>query len=475
MLKKSGFIILFLLLVGGISSYFITEKNQSSDSSDEARNMAKGKAYFKETTGKTTELKQYLTKQWALEDIGVVKAWKETKGHSDIVVAVCDTGIHTRHPCLKPNLWTNKKEIPNNGKDDDKNGYKDDIHGWNFVDNNNDIQDRHGHGTHIAGLIAATGKTKKAPECQMIGVAPKIKLMTLKYYDESANGSNNVKNTVKCIEYAVANGAHIINYSGGGPGDNEDERAVISKANDKGILFIAASGNEGSEIEAKRSKYYPASYNLPNQISVNSKNNQNKILESSNWVKMDWNKRERIHNQTAPGERIRSTLPPRKYLKSSLLSNMFRGLASLAERSLPQTVFDHLPDRLSRGLARLKVNHNSYGYMTGTSQATGITAGVAALIKSRYPNWSHLQIRDQIDKTGYSGSAQNIKQKTNQGKSLNAHEAITMRDSNLTPTDTNLPEGAEKIGPGKPLKQKDQREEDPFFKIQNFLQKKQSK
>ena len=474
MFKKSYIIVFSFLLAFGAFFYLFSEQDQRPPDSKN-RNIIRGKAHFKKSTGKETELTKYLEKQWALQDIGVVKAWKETKGTSDIVVAVCDTGIHKQHPCLKQSLWTNTKEIPNNNFDDDKNGYPDDIHGWNFVNNNDDIQDRHGHGTHISGLIAATGRTKQAPECQMIGVAPKVKIMTLKYYDSSSS-ENNVKNTVKCIDYAVNNGAHIINYSGGGPGSNESEKASISKANDRGILFIAASGNESSEIE-KHSKYYPASYNLPNIISVNSKSSEDKILESSNWVKMEWLKKERIHNQTAPGERIRSTLPPRRYLQSSLFSDMFRGLASLAERSLPETLLNYLPEKLSRELAREKVNHNTYGYMTGTSQATGITTGVAALIKSLYPHWSHLQIVNQIDKTGFSGSVHNIKQKTNQGKSLNAHEAITMRDRNFTPTDTNLPAGGNigDIGPDSPLKEKDKREQDPLFDVQNFLQKNKSK
>ena len=423
MIKKFLFGSFLLLMVFGGVFYFKTLKKSRLLKShkpvdSKTRDIILGKLNFKKYPKKGTDLKQYVEKQWALKDIGVLKAWEETKGSSHIVVAVCDTGLHPRHPCLAPNLWVNKGEIPDNGLDDDRNGYTDDVHGWNFVENSNDIQDRHGHGTHISGLIAATGKTNKAPECRMIGVAPRVKIMTLKYYDVK-NSGNNVGNTVKCIDYAVANGAHIINYSGGGPGANEEERAAISRANDKGVLLIAASGNESSEIE-KQSKYYPASYNLPNIISVNSKSPQGKILESSNWVKMEWRKKDKIHNQTAPGERIYSTLPPRRYLQSSLLTNVFRSLA----RAEP-------------------VKHNNYGYMTGTSQATGFATGVAALIKSRYPHLSHLQIIKRIDKTGFSGSAQNIKQKTNQGKTLNAHEAITMRDQDSTPTDSPKPVGPE--------------------------------
>ena len=272
MTQKTIFIVLSAAAFAGGGGFFYglqqSKMQEGRQEASKTRNMELGKLKFASSPSKETDLRRYLDKQWALKDIGVLKAWKETKGSRDIVVAVCDTGIHTRHPCLKSNLWTNLDEKPENGLDDDGNGYVDDIHGWNFVDDNSDIQDFHGHGTHISGIIAATGKTHAAPYCQIIGVAPKVKIMTLKYYDAKVT-ENNVPNTIKCIDYAVENGAHIINYSGGGPGKNESERAAIARANDKGVLFIAAAGNESSEIE--KQSYYPASYNLPNIISVNSK------------------------------------------------------------------------------------------------------------------------------------------------------------------------------------------------------------
>ena len=453
--------------------------------SRKSRNIVHGNPQFKFDQKGTTNLNQYLKKQWALKDIDVLKAWAETEGRMDIVVAVCDTGIHVQHPCLKKSLWVNKGEIPGNKIDDDGNGYTDDVHGWNFVDNNPDIQDRHGHGTHISGIIAATGKTKAAAGCRMRGVAPRVKIMTLKYYDET--GDNNVENTEKCINYAVQNGAHIINYSGGGPGENLGEKGSISKANDKGILFIAASGNESEEIE--KQKYYPASYNLPNIISVNSKNPKGEILKSSNWVKMDWRKKEKIHNQTAPGERIYSTLPPKKYLYSqAFLPQVFRGLtgplknsdiwrklSGQAKRSIPKVVFDWLSQRR---IAESSVNHNTYGYMTGTSQATGIVTGVAALIKSRYPDWSHYQIISQINQTGYIGKAYNIKRKTNQGKVLNAHEALIMREKGVTFSDNKRPpiDQEDKVKGLKldPDRSSLETPSNPFLEAQKILQKKKA-
>lgn len=409
----SGLIFLFLL---SFISYYIQpqNKNRSPDRVSQKRDLILGQPNFISPPEK--DLAKHVEKQWSLKDIEILKAWKETKGNRNIVVAVIDTGIYKDHPCLKRNLWRNKKEIPGNKIDDDGNGFVDDIYGWNFVNNNNDIRDRHGHGTHIAGIIAATGKTASTPDCWMIGVAPNVTLMTLKYYDNKNHG-NNVKNTIKSIEYAVKNGADIINYSGGGPGFNRKEQAAIAKAADKGVIFVSASGNESSEI-GEKDKYYPASYNLPNIISLNSKDDTNQILSSSNWIKMDWRKKDDIYNQTAPGKNIISTLPPRRYL-SGFFENLMRSIASTPPRN------------------------EIYGYMTGTSQATAVASGVAALIKSRYPHWKVAQVIKQVNNTGYGSETQDIKKKTNQGKKLNAYEAIIMRDQNVDledrPVDSSIP------------------------------------
>ena len=359
-------------------------------------------------------LKKHVQNQWALEDISILQAWKHTKGRKDIVVAVIDTGIHTEHSCLKPNLWVNKGEIPNNNKDDDGNGFVDDVHGWNFVRNNNDIQDRHGHGTHIAGIIAATGRTQQNPKCKVIGVAPQVSIMTLKYYSEH-NATKNVENTIKSIEYAINQGADIINYSGGGPGSNERERALIAKAADREIIFVSASGNDSSEI-GKSVKYYPANYGLPNIIYVQSKNSDNEIIDSSNWVRSDY--REKKVYQTAPGDRIASTLPPRRYTQGNLLKNIWRTIASV------------------------ELEEDNYGYLTGTSQATAVATGVAALVKSRYPSWTMNQIINQIANTGFDQGNEKIRAKTNEGKKLDAIKALNMRDRGVdisdSPIDSNI-------------------------------------
>ena len=403
-------------------------------------------------------LKRYVEKQWALKDISFLSALEvvaENKRRKKIkqpVVAVVDTGIHAKHPCLKHSLWLNEDEIPNNGIDDDKNGFIDDMHGWNFVDNNNDIQDRHGHGTHVSGIIAARGKSlnlalarlqpqKKAQrglasfsrrkrsseECNMAGVAPQAKIMTLKYFDPSATGDN-LENTVKSIKYAVDNGADIINYSGGGPGANSRERAEIAFAADKSIIFVAALGNESRKIGGKH-KFYPASYELPNIVFLHSLNKQAQIIESSNRIRVknrlspdhefyDIDSSHRIpisrsaledtKAQSAPGEEILSTLPPGILTaKKKSGSNWRRMTASFA-------------------------GNNNYGRMTGTSQATAVAAGVVALVVSMYPSWDMTRQIKQIVKTGFiKQKTDQIKKVTNQGKKLDAYRALIMKDSNL--------------------------------------------
>jgi len=392
-----------IISCGLLVFYMHKFEHRSPDYNKQKRSLILGTPNFVPTINDNT-LKRHVKNQWALKDISILQAWKQTRGKKNIVVAVIDTGIHLLHPCLTSNLWVNRHEIPNNNIDDDQNGFVDDIHGWNFVHNNNNLQDRHGHGTHIAGLIAATGATSVSPNCKVIGVAPKVSLMVLKYYD-SNNDKNNIINTIKSIEYALNNGAHIINYSGGGPGSNEQEKTLIAKAADRNIIFISASGNNSTEI-GKKATYYPASYELPNIIYVQSKNENNEIIDSSNWITKDY-REEKIY-QTAPGEHIISTLPPRRFLKGQLLNNIWRSLA---------------------GTTPLK--HDNYGFMTGTSQATAIATGVAALVKSLYPSWNMTQIIKQVYKTGFGQGTEKIQNKTKEGKKLNAYEALIMRDHNI--------------------------------------------
>ena len=171
---------------------------------------------------------------WGLKKSDAARAWKVTKGSKDILVAVIDTGVDNNHEDLKENLWRNPgetgldkngKDKASNGIDDDKNGYIDDVNGWNFVSNNNELTDNHGHGTHIAGIIGALAGNQKG----ISGIAPDVSLMIIKYYDPKVTNTDNLKNTINSINYAIKMGAHIINYSGGGTDFSQEESDAVTE------------------------------------------------------------------------------------------------------------------------------------------------------------------------------------------------------------------------------------------------------
>ncbi len=336
-----------------------------------------------------------MSEKWGLKLTDSASAWKITQGSKDIVIAVIDTGIDKNHEDLKENLWVNKGETgkdkngknkATNGIDDDKNGYVDDVHGWNFVSNNHSLIDNHGHGTHISGILGAVGGNGKG----VSGVSPKVSIMTLKYYDPKSPGINNLENTVRSIHYAVENGANIINYSGGGLEFSAQEKAAIKKAQKKGILFVAAAGNERSNSD--KLKYYPADYDLDNIISVTAIDTTKKILPSSNYgvVTVDI---------AAPGKEIYSTLP-----------------------------------------------NGRYGFMTGTSQATAFVSGVASLIMAHNRDYSASQVAKYIKNTG--DVVDSLKGKTRFNRKLNSYRALSILDHNVAATGvvatnlTNLPKNS---------------------------------
>ena len=317
-----------------------------------------------------------IQKKWGLSQIDAHRAWSLSKGSHGVVVAVIDTGADLRHEDLKQNLWINPgekgldslgRDKKTNGVDDDKNGYIDDVYGWNFVHYNGDVKDHHGHGTHIAGIIGAVRNNGKG----ISGVAPNIQLMILKYY-ESGVPTDHLKNTVRAIHYAIEMGADIINYSGGGMSFSQEEREAILKAQRRGILFVAAAGNESSDADDAKSHYYPASYNLSNIISVAAIDSNEKMVSSSNWGV-------RNVDVAAPGRKILSTLPL-----------------------------------------------NSYGYMTGTSQATAYVSGAAALIMDRKKYKQAIKVKKHILSTG--DPIQSLYGRVKTAKRLNLFKALALSD-----------------------------------------------
>lgn len=229
-------------------------------------------------------LNDYAGKRGA--DIGATRAWDITTGSSDVVVAVLDTGVDVKHPDLAANVWTNPKEIPNNGLDDDHNGFVDDINGWNFLhDSNHLFEDAEVdyHGTHIAGIIGAVGNNKKGTT----GVAWRVKLMPLKVLDGHDN-KGLIASSVKAINYVLSQkkagvNVRVINASWVIEGDSRAVREAIEAAGRAGILFVCAAGNDAQNLDQQ--PIYPAarSADLDCIVSVASTDRFDNLQPYSNY------------------------------------------------------------------------------------------------------------------------------------------------------------------------------------------------
>lgn len=257
----------------------------------------------------------------------------EELGERDIVIAIIDTGIDVKHPLLKDHLWVNPN-IKKNGKDNDGNGYAGDLHGWNFVSNNNDISDNHGHGTHIAGIILQKAKSKR------------VKFMILKYYDPFVSSDDNLLSTVKAIRYATKMKADIINYSGGGDVRSPLEEAAIRDAQKQGILFVAAAGNEGRNTD--RVGYFPAGYRLSNIISVAAMDSRRRLLASSNYGSHSV-------DIVAPGKNIFSSLPGGRYGFMTGTSQATAWVSGLVASVMIQTEKTWTPENIKTFLEKVAV------------------------------------------------------------------------------------------------------------------------
>jgi subtilisin family serine protease len=227
-------------------------------------------------------------------DIDALEAWDVTTGSSDVVVAVVDTGVDIHHPDLAANIWTNLGEIPGNGIDDDGNGYIDDVNGWDFSAGDNDPRDAYGHGTHVAGTIAAAGNNAAG----VTGVSWSAKIMALRFLDAWGNGST--ADAIAAIEYANAMGADIINNSWGGSGYLQSLKDAIDAS---AALVVCAAGNSAKNND--KTPFYPSSYSSPNIISVAASDQDDALAYFSNYgaVSVD---------VAAPGTNIYSTVPGRE-------------------------------------------------------------------------------------------------------------------------------------------------------------------
>ncbi|MEG5097281.1 S8 family serine peptidase [Microcoleus sp. B13-B4] len=237
-------------------------------------------------------------------DIDAPEAWDTATGSSSVLVAVVDSGVDYNHEDLAANMWTNSGEIAGNGIDDDGNGYTDDVRGYDFANNDSDPMDDNDHGSHVAGTIGAVGNNSLG----ITGINHTVRIVPLKFI--GAGGTGSVANAARAIRYATDKGADAINYSAGGyrPSDFDPLTDVrydaIADANDAGIIFVAAAGNDANNNDSNR--FYPANFDLPNVISVAATNRNDGLWSSSNFGAT-------TVDLGAPGSSILSTVPGNNY------------------------------------------------------------------------------------------------------------------------------------------------------------------
>lgn len=302
----------------------------------------------------------YYGSQWYLQKIRAIDTWDEVRESPGIIIAVVDSGVQINHPDLASNIWVNKKEKPGNGIDDDKNGFIDDINGWDFINNVADPAPKFKegyteagilHGTIIAGIAAASGNNAAG----IAGITWKAQIMPLKVLDDKGEG--NTTKVVKAIDYAVANGADIINLSFVGFGYSKSLDDAIKRAYDAGVIVVAAAGNEQADGEGyllDETPMYPV---------CNDGNGENRVVGVAATDTMD---------QKAPfssyGSKCIDIAAPGLSAFSTVVYS--------PNNKIGEQAFDKYYD----------------GYWSGTSVAVPIVSGAIALIEAANPRLNRNQV-----------------------------------------------------------------------------------
>jgi subtilisin family serine protease len=255
--------------------------------------------------------------QWGLTKISAPAAWDTTTGSNDVVIAVVDAGIDATHPDLGSQLWTNPGEIAGNGVDDDSNGYMDDVRGWNIFGNNADLSDTTGHGTQVAGVIAAATNNSTG----IAGVCWNCRLMIVKVMQPG--GIANYSDIAAGMAYAAQKGAKVINLSLGGNSDSATLKAAIVSASSTAVI-VGGTGNDNSSAA-----FYPAAYEDYVLAVAGTTITDTKVASSNygTWVDV-----------SAPGEAIRTTFSGGTYADSSgtsMAAPFVAGLAGLIRSQNP--------------------------------------------------------------------------------------------------------------------------------------------
>jgi subtilisin family serine protease len=295
-------------------------------------------------------------------DADVADAWDATTGSPETVIAVLDDGVDIAHPDLAANIWTNDGEVPGNGVDDDGNGYADDVHGWDFGRNdaNPSPDPGGGHGTHVAGIIAAVANNGQG----IAGACPGCRIMPLKFAFDTAS-------EIEAIAYAIANGADVVNMSYGQTNVwIPAEHRAIAALGRAGILVVASAANSNGDNDMYlkadvdgdgRFDYdspgFPASYGLSNIVSVAASNDEDKLGYSSDCALL----------------RGSPEFP-------CTFTNYGRESVDLA----------------APGVDILSTFPGGYEVWDGTSMAAPLVAGTAGLVKSLHPEYSPSQLRGAL-------------------------------------------------------------------------------
>ena len=312
-------------------------------------------------------------RQYGLDLINAPAVWSMGIDCSDVVVAVLDSGVLMTHPDLKDNIWTNPGEageLANNGIDDDGNGYIDDVHGWDFGDNDNNPTDISGHGTHVAGIVGAVTNNGMG----VASLAGNVKIMPLKIFDK--NGDSTFDYIYEAIKYADAMGASITNNSYGSYKESDALLKGVTESSQ--MLFVAAAGNDGKNNDIE--PVYPASYDLDNVISVASVSDDDELSKFSD--KQASNYGANSVDIAAPGNKIMSTY-------------------------------------MSQGKA-------AYATLSGTSMACPMTVSAAAVIKAKYPDLTPAEIVARIKDN--ADVLDSLNGKVINGARLNAYAAVADKD-----------------------------------------------
>jgi subtilisin family serine protease len=304
---------------------------------------------------------QHFDDLWGVKRIGAPAAWDVTRG-AGVTVAIVDTGIDVGHPDLAANIWSNPGEVAGNGIDDDGNGFIDDVHGWDFADDDADPHDDFMHGTHVAGTVAAVGDNGIG----VVGVAFESRLMAVRGL--GTYGAGSTSDLAEAILYAVDNGADVVNASWGGPGSSQTLADVLAVAHAAGVVVVAAAGNFNSDA----SDFFPAGD--PSVVAVAAFTHADRRASFSNFgITLDVG---------APGGG--DDPPPSKYSSLSILSPLASGLAPL---NVPPAALV------------LQSGGGSYVRLAGTSMAAPHVTGTVALILASDPGLSVEQVRQVLRTT----------------------------------------------------------------------------